>query len=223
VVVWLVAVQLQLDIIHHKLMEVFENDYFIPIGTVRCHRLCVLSMLVISLVGVVLLRPNGDQSSRTSLGMSEAAADSSHASGSSDGPPGVGVAAPDFTLLNLDGQPVSLSEWRGRPVLINFWASWCGPCQIEMPAIQAVYEKHQEDGFVVLAVAVDDSAKNVRRFIDERGLTFQILMDDGKVSRAYRVFGLPASFFVGADGKIAAVHNGVLTEDEICDYHCSLN
>ncbi len=183
----------------------------------------VLALLIIVLAGAVLLRVIGDESSPTSTGITQAAANSSHGSGSAGGAPRVGATAPDFTLLNLDGQPVSLSEFRGRLVLINFWATWCGPCEIEMPAIQAVYEMHQEEGFVVLAVAVDDSAKNVRRFINERGLTFQTLMDDGNVSRAYRVFGLPASFFVGADGKIAAVHNGVLTEEEICDYHCSLD
>ena len=183
----------------------------------------VLALLIIVLAGAVLLRVIGDESSLASTGITQAAANSSHGSGSAGGAPRVGATAPDFTLLNLDGQPVSLADFRGRLVLINFWATWCGPCEIEMPAIQAVYEKHQEEGFVVLAVAVDDSAKNVRRFINERGLTFQTLMDDGNVSRAYRVFGLPASFFVGADGKIAAVHNGVLTEEEICDYHCSLD
>jgi peroxiredoxin len=183
----------------------------------------VLALLVILLAGVVLLRPNGDQNSPSSLGMRGAAANSSQASGSSGSAPRVGTSAPDFTLLNLDGESVSLSDFRGRPVLINFWASWCGPCKVEMPAIQAVYEQHQEEGFVVLAVAVDDSTENARRFIDEHGLTFQALMDDGSVASAYRVFGLPASFFVGADGKIAAVHTGALTEEEICDYHCSLD
>jgi peroxiredoxin len=183
----------------------------------------VLALLIILLAGVVLLQVLGDDGSPTSTGITAAAANSGRASDSAGGAPRVGATAPDFSLLNLDGQPVSLSDFRGRLVLINFWATWCGPCEIEMPAIQAVYEKHQEEGFVVLAVAVDDSAKNVRRFINERGLTFQTLMDDGSVSRAYRVFGLPASFFVGADGNIAAVHNGVLTEDEICDYHCSLD
>jgi peroxiredoxin len=126
-----------------------------------------------------------------------------------------GQIAPDFTLLDLEGQPVSLSEWQGRPVLINFWATWCGPCKIEMPVIQAAYKDHQEDGLMVLAVAVDDSAKNVRRFFEEHSLTFQPLMDDGEVSRAYQVFGLPTSFFVRPDGIITDVHAGMLTEGKI--------
>jgi peroxiredoxin len=129
--------------------------------------------------------------------------------------PREGFFAPDFSLLDPDGQPVSLRQWHGRPVLINFWASWCGPCEVEMPVIQNAYQAFQDEGLVVLAVAVDDKAENVRRFFDERDLSFQPLMDDGNVSRTYQVFGLPTSFFVAADGKIAAVHTGLLTEAKI--------
>ena len=129
-----------------------------------------------------------------------------------------GETAPDFTLIDLEGQPVSLSDWQGRPVLINFWATWCGPCEVEMPAVQAAYEAHQEDGLVVLAVAVEDTAENVERFFAKHDLTFQPLMDDGVVSRAYRVPGLPTSFFVNADGQITAVHIGMLNESKIEEY-----
>lgn len=132
--------------------------------------------------------------------------------------PREGHVAPDFTLADPDGQRASLSDWDGRPVLVNFWATWCGPCEVEMPAIQAAYETHQDNGLVVLAVAVDDSVKNVRRFFEKHHLTFQPLMDDGTVSRVYQVFGLPTSFFVAADGKITAVHAGALTESKIEEY-----
>jgi thiol-disulfide isomerase/thioredoxin len=134
------------------------------------------------------------------------------------GPLRRGAVAPDFTLTDLDGRPIRLSDWRGRPVLINFWATWCGPCEVEMPTIQAAYDAHQEDGLVVLAVAVDDSAKNVRSFFDKRELTLHPLMDDGTVSSIYQVFGLPTSYFVGANGKITAVHTGLLTTDKIEAY-----
>ena len=103
-------------------------------------------------------------------------------------------------------------------MLINFWATWCGPCEIEMPAIEAAYKDHQEDGLTVLAVAVDDSANNVRRFFEKHRLTFRPLMDDGEVARAYQVFGLPTSFFVGPDGIITDVHTGMLTESKIEEY-----
>ncbi len=126
--------------------------------------------------------------------------------------------APDFTLPDPGGNPLSLSEWRGRPMLINFWATWCGPCEIEMPTIQAAYEKHQTDGLVVLAVAVEDNAADVQRFFERYGLTFQPLLDDGATARSYAVFGLPTSFFVDAEGQIVATHTGVLTERALEDY-----
>jgi peroxiredoxin len=87
-----------------------------------------------------------------------------------------------------------------------------------MPIIEAAYQEHQEDGFVVLAVAVDDSETHVRRFFDKQGLTILPLIDDGTAARAYQVFGLPTSFFIGSDGKIAAVHTGLLTKDKLEQY-----
>jgi peroxiredoxin len=135
-----------------------------------------------------------------------------------EGLPRKGYMAPDFTLENLDGSAVRLSEWRGKPVLINFWATWCGPCEVEMPAIEAIYTAQRETGFVVLAIAVDDSAENVQRFAEKHGLSFQPLLDDGMVARDYLVFGLPTSFFVGVDGTITDVHTGMLTEKEIEEY-----
>jgi peroxiredoxin len=181
----------------------------------------VCGLVIVLVAGAVLVRLTGDGGSPASLGVTDSAIDvSADASG---GPPRVGFAAPDFALIGLDGQSVSLSEWRGRPVLINFWATWCGPCEVEMPTIQAAYEAHQENGLMVLAIAVDDSAENVQRFFDEHDLTFQPLMDDGNVSRVYQVFGLPTSFFVGSDGKIGAVHTGLLTGGKINDYLTNLN
>ncbi len=125
--------------------------------------------------------------------------------------------APDFTLLTPDGTPVRLSDWRGHPVLINFWASWCGPCEVEMPAIQAAYDLHREKGLVVLAVAVEDEPENVTRFFERYQLTFQPLMDDGTAAQQYRVFGLPTSVFVNAQGQIVATHTGVLSAKLLAD------
>lgn len=132
--------------------------------------------------------------------------------------PRKGSLAPNFTLQDLKGRPVSLSDWRGQPVLINFWATWCAPCELEMPDIQSAYQAHQAEGFVVLAIAVADEADDVQRFFKKHDLTFHALMDDGAVSAAYEVFGLPTSFFVGADGRIVAVHSGVLTKSKIESY-----
>jgi cytochrome c biogenesis protein CcmG, thiol:disulfide interchange protein DsbE len=122
--------------------------------------------------------------------------------------PQVGFLAPDFTLEDLEGNTYSLSDLRGRPILVNFWASWCPPCRAEMPAIQRTYQAYQEDGLLVLAVnaANQDSLAEASRFVEQHNLTFPILLDrDGSVSRLYEVRSLPTSFFFDREGKIRDV------------------
>ena len=119
--------------------------------------------------------------------------------------PQIGFAAPDFTLDTLDGETITLSELRGKPVLINLWASWCPPCRAEMPALDAVYRKYRDAGFVVLAVntTYQDSEADAVAFAQNLGLTFPILFDrDGATSRRYQLQALPTSYFVGRDGTI---------------------
>jgi cytochrome c biogenesis protein CcmG/thiol:disulfide interchange protein DsbE len=126
--------------------------------------------------------------------------------------PRKGFLAPDFSLTALDGSTVRLSGLRGRPVLINFWASWCGPCRAEMPHIQAVFEAHSDEGLVVLGVDQLESPPAVARFVDEFDLTFLIPLDsNGKVSAAYQARGLPTSFFVDADGIIRDTFTGPMS------------
>jgi peroxiredoxin len=126
--------------------------------------------------------------------------------------PRTGFLAPDFALTTLDGASVRLSDLRGRPVLINFWASWCGPCRVEMPHIQAAYEAHAEEGLIVLGVDQLESPPVVARFVEEFGLTFPIPMDDdGKVSAAYQARALPTSFFVDTDGVIRDTFTGPMS------------
>lgn len=126
--------------------------------------------------------------------------------------PRQGFLAPDFNLATLDGSSVRLSDLRGRPVLINFWASWCGPCRQEMPHLQAAFEAHADEGLVVLGVDQLESPPTVASFVKEFGLTFLIPLDsDGKVSAAYQARGLPTSFFVDADGVIRDVFTGPMT------------
>jgi peroxiredoxin len=117
--------------------------------------------------------------------------------------PRKGFAAPDFTLDTLDGQAITLSDLQGQVVLINFWASWCLPCREEMPAIQQVYEQYHDQGFVVLAVNLQEQDAQVAAFTDQLGLTFPVLMDrDGDVFDRYRVMALPSTFFVDRAGVI---------------------
>jgi cytochrome c biogenesis protein CcmG/thiol:disulfide interchange protein DsbE len=134
--------------------------------------------------------------------------------------PKVGQPAPDFALWSLDGQTIRLSDLRGRVVLINFWATWCGPCRAEMPEIETVYREFKDQGFVVLAVneenvSLEEARKLARDFRDELDLTFPILLDgpEGQVFRQYRLYGLPSSFIVDRDGVIRTVRFGPLSRD----------
>ncbi len=123
--------------------------------------------------------------------------------------PEIGNLAPDFTLTGLDGQEVSLSDFRGRPVLINFWASWCGPCRLEMPFLQAVHEKWAGKGLVVLGVNIQEDRVIVEKFVESTGLTFPILLSPGsRVPLSYNVRGIPATFLIDADGVIRDIKIG---------------
>lgn len=140
----------------------------------------------------------------------------SPAGAAADAAPVTGSAAPDFTLTNIHNKKVTLSKLKGQPVLINFWATWCGPCRIEMPAIEAAYQQHKDEGFVVLAVDADEPLKDVAEFVGDLGLTFEILMDPGlTVNDRYRVRAYPTSYFVGRDGTIVALQIGTMTESQL--------
>jgi len=133
--------------------------------------------------------------------------------------PRVGYPAPDFTLTDLEGKRWTLSELRGKPILLNFWATWCYPCRFEMPAIGAVYERFVDQGFVVVAVNVLESRDRAAAFAEEFGLTFPVLLDSsGKVADAYQARFIPTSFFVDREGVINDKHMGAMTEEAIEKY-----
>lgn len=126
--------------------------------------------------------------------------------------------APDFTLTDLDGNSVSLSDYSGTPVLINFWATWCPPCRSELPLIQQYQDKYGDE-FVVLAVDGGETAEDVQSFVDAQGYTMKFLLDpDFVVAELYQVRGFPTSLFIDANGAIQKVHIGELTEPMIIAY-----
>lgn len=134
------------------------------------------------------------------------------------GPPlQVGDRPYEFVLQDLEGQNVALSQFIGRPILVNFWATWCGPCRIEMPEIEAVWQEYKDEGLVVLALDQDESAEDVQAFFDEFGLTFTPLLDEGNdTSLNFGVPGtLPASVFINAEGEVTAVHRGIMTRGQL--------
>jgi len=119
-----------------------------------------------------------------------------------------GFLAPDFSLQDEKGETYRLADLRGRPLLVNFWASWCGPCRAEMPALEKVSQRYREQGFLVLGVNAtnQDDAKAASAFAQQLGLSFPILFDqDGSASRLYQVRSLPSSFLIDADGVIQDV------------------
>jgi cytochrome c biogenesis protein CcmG/thiol:disulfide interchange protein DsbE len=112
--------------------------------------------------------------------------------------------APDFTLTTLDGQTLRLSEQRGRVVVINFWASWCGPCRDEAPDLQAVWERYRDQGVLVLGIAYTDTESGARAFMAQYGQDYPNGLDLGtKISDQYNIQGVPETFIVRADGTIS--------------------
>jgi peroxiredoxin len=133
--------------------------------------------------------------------------------------PLMGAIAPDFVLTSFKGDTVSLSQFRGRPVVINFWATWCVPCRREMPAFQQALETYQEDGLIVLAVNFEEEANLVRPFVEEFDLTFEILFDtQAEVSQTYLVTGLPHTVFVDRQGIIRHIQVGEVKQDMLEEF-----
>ena len=134
----------------------------------------------------------------------------------------VGKLASDFTLSTLDGVELSLSQFRGQPVLINFWASWCLPCREEMPELVQSYEDHKAEGFMTLGVNLtySDTVPDAQAFASEFNVTFPVLLDkDGTVAeKLYQIPGVPTSIFINRDGTIERIQVGVMTNKQIKQY-----
>ena len=134
-------------------------------------------------------------------------------SGQAQGPE-IGKLAPDFELSSLDGKVVSLSDFRGKPVFLNFWATWCGPCRFEMPFIQKMYEGLSNEGLVVLAVNVQENPTRVKEFVESFGLTFPVLLDtNSEVRLAYNIRGIPTTFFIDKNGIIQDIKIGAFASE----------
>jgi peroxiredoxin len=122
------------------------------------------------------------------------------------------TAAPDFTLRTMGGPNLRLQEQRGRVVLINFWATWCGPCRQEMPHLNRLYEKYRASGFVLLGVNVDDDKRNAVDVAAKLGLKFPVLLDtDKKVSRLYELSTMPSTVLIDRDGRVKYLHRGYVS------------
>ncbi len=126
----------------------------------------------------------------------------------------LGLESPDFTLTNLDGEEVSLSDYRGKIVIVNFWATWCKWCDLEMPDLNKIYTENED--IVVLAVNVMEDEQTVKKYIEEGGYEFEVVLDtEGKIASDYLVNGLPNSYFVDKDGILQFIEMGMISNEKL--------
>src|SRR5580692_9948903 len=131
------------------------------------------------------------------------------ASGDAAGP------APAFTLTNLSGQPGGLGEYKGQVVMVNFWATWCGPCQQEMPLLDQMYKKYKPAGFTLIGVNVDKESPAVKELLARKPVSFPVLLEPAnQVSKAYHVDEMPSTVIVDRKGQIRYIHRGYKPGDE---------
>lgn len=130
--------------------------------------------------------------------------------------PLIGSAAPDFALADLDGNPVRLADLRGRPVIVNFWASYCASCVEEFPLLKSALAQHKVDGLAVVGIVFQDRSEAARSFMARMQATWPAAMDTtGEVAQAYGIFAPPESFFIDREGRIAGLQIGELSRSDL--------
>ncbi len=129
--------------------------------------------------------------------------------------PEVGKRAPDFQLNTLDGQSVALSDLKGKPVLVNFWATWCDPCRGEMPYLQQVYDEWRGEELILLAINIAESPSQVAEFMQSQGLSFPVLLDsEADTAQRYNIRYIPTTFFIDKEGIIQGIKLGPFRSKE---------
>lgn len=134
-------------------------------------------------------------------------------------PMDVSFQAPDLTLIDLTGNQVSLADYRGQVILVNNWATWCPPCKAEMPDLQAYYEKHQHQGFVLIGIESGESASEVAQFVESFRLTFPIWLDpQGVALQVFQNYNLPNSYVIDRTGMVRLTWTGAIRAEVLEDY-----
>jgi thiol-disulfide isomerase/thioredoxin len=125
----------------------------------------------------------------------------------------------DFTLVDIDGNEVSLSDFMGKKVFLNFWATWCPPCKAEMPEIEKIYQETKDSDLVILSVEIGESNDTVKEFLADKDYNFKVLLDlDQSVATTYGISAIPTSFFIDEEGNIISKRVGGMSYDEMNEY-----
>lgn len=156
----------------------------------------LFAFLVVAVLGVLLLRPAPQQMAANPL---------------------IGQVAPDFTLNSLDGQNIQLAALKGQPVILNFWASWCGPCKEEAPLFHELSGRQKTDGFKIVGLLFQETSEpNARKFIAEHGLNYDNILDKGvDTGIAYGIAGIPVTVFIDKAGLVQHIDRGGLTPERL--------
>ena len=130
--------------------------------------------------------------------------------------------ADDFTVVNQDGQIAKLSDFKGKPTIVNFWATWCGPCKSEMPAFENIYTRYKDDVNIMMVNMTDntnETVKKVKNFISQSGYTFPVFFDtSAQAAKSYRVTSIPMTLFIDKNGNLINSHTGAMTEKMLNNY-----
>jgi cytochrome c biogenesis protein CcmG/thiol:disulfide interchange protein DsbE len=133
-----------------------------------------------------------------------------------EGGASIGTQAPAFAVADLDGNPLRLADLRGRPVIVNFWASWCGPCVDEFPVLEEAARDHAADGLAIVGIVFRDNSEAARSFMSRMQATWPAAMDPGEdIAERYGIFGPPETFFIDADGMVVARQIGPLSSSDM--------
>ena len=178
-----------------------------PSTTARLRRYALSLLVVLGIVAALYYFDEGRSASASFTSVQLEA---------SGQPPRIGEPAPDFLVTDPDGNTYRLSDLRGKPVWLNFWATWCPPCRAETPDLEAVYEEKKADGLVLLGISLGEEVPTVKSYVEAAGITYRIGMDsNSRIAGLYRINGLPTHFFIDKDGIIRDMQVGGLSRSAI--------